>query len=482
MKRITTYILICTACLNLLSCSDWLDITPRQFVAEEDLFSVQTGFQEALIGAYQLAARSNLYGARLTFDFLDALAQRYFFQAPVGTTDPLDFQDSAFYNFRGGRAQSTIDAIWRDMYNAIANINNLIYWLEKNGHVVYTENMWEIIMGEALALRSYLYFDLLRMFGPVFKNDPTRPSIVWRTRLNREPKDLLPANVVIENILADLHEARELLDGRDPLNFEFVGRTGADIEEDPFLVFRFKRMNTLAVKALLARVYLWKGDNANARYYALQVRNSGKFRLMTDNFNNFILPHEIIFGLHVDRLRDNVTNSLTQHAIWVISNRDFFNDLFNVAVDGENDFRVRTGWGFELVENRTFIMNKFNQTGLELPMENTMPLIRLPEMYYILSETSETLDEATRWLNYVRMARGSLPLPTFPNVAEKRKQIGIEYRKEFYGEGQLWFYYKRIGACIDEFFNLNTFMTTWTDENFIFPTPEAEILFGGITR
>jgi hypothetical protein len=172
---------------------------------------------------------------------------------------------------------------------------------------------------------------------------------------------------------------------------------------------------------------------------------------------------------------------LVHHSEWVIQGQDFFEKLFNVALDGENDFRVRIGSGFEIAGGTIYIMKKFDQTGQHFPMRETMPLIRLPEMYYILSETAETLAEATQWLNAVRLSRGLLSLPVFANEEERRRNIGIEYRKEFYGEGQLWFYYKRINACINEFFNLSNVIDELRSEHYIFNVPDDEYIFGGIS-
>jgi len=485
MKKQKIY-LLCVACLCLClcSCHDWLDVKPKQYTEEEDLFSREVGFKEALTGAYQMAAKSNLYGSTLTFDYMDKLAQRYRY---VSNTGEIPFQNPNYYDFKTEESEKRINPIWNSTYHIIANINNLLYWIDKNKSALGTPHYYEIIKGEALALRSYLYFDLFRMFGPVYKNNPTAKSIVYRTELNRDAKELEKADDMINYIISDLIQAKELLENADPLNFAYISKNGASVDEDPFLIFRFKRMNYLAVKALLARVYLYKGDLANAGMYALQVVESGKFSLTRNNTSDRILSSEIIFGLHIYRLQEDVTNKLTKDSQWVINDRDnFFKILFNVDYDGENDFRMKPFVGFEETTQgagtRVYIMKKFDQIGLEYSMAGTMPMIRLSEMYYILSECSATLGQSTQWINMVRNARGIAAIPTFPDNDTKMQSIGIEYRKEFYGEGQLWYYYKRIGADVNQFFNMRNIMPEISDRHYIFNVPDDEYQFGGISQ
>jgi hypothetical protein len=481
----SVYILF-VACFSVVvfSCTDWLDVKPKQHTEEADLFSREVGFKEALTGAYQLSAKLNLYGKKLTYDYIDILAQRYRYVTNTGETP---FQNPNYYNFETSDSEDRNNAIWRDMYNIIANINNLLYWIEKNKQVIVSPHYYEIIKGEALALRSYLYFDLLRMFGPVYKNNPGAKSIVYRTEFNREAKGLEKADVMIDYIVRDLKQAEELLKNSDPLNFEYMNKAGSTAEEDPFLIFRFKRMNYLAVKALLARVFLYKGDVVNAGEYAVQVVNSKKFSLTRNNASDHILSSELIFGLHVDKMKENVSDKFTTNAEWIINDRDnsFFRSLFNIANDGENDFRVRIGAGFEATYTAGttyYIMKKFDQGGLQFGMLGTMPLIRLSEMYLILSECAPTPDQSTEWINHLRDARGVLPLPVFTSDDEKMRSLEIEYRKDFYGEGQLWFFYKRIGADADRFFNMNSILTSMNDNNYIFNIPDDEYLFGGIAQ
>ena len=51
-----------------------------------------------------------------------------------------------------------------------------------------------------------------------------------------------------------------------------------------------------------------------------------------------------------------------------------------------------------------------------------------------------------------------------------------EYRKEFYGEGQLWFFYKRLGYETFMFCPINRM----TEANYRFSIPDDEIALGNI--
>ena len=67
---------------------------------------------------------------------------------------------------------------------------------------------------------------------------------------------------------------------------------------------RQMRMNVYAVRAMLARVYLYKGDaesKAKALTYAREVVESGYFDLYEDN-SNPVLFGEHVFGLNVYEL------------------------------------------------------------------------------------------------------------------------------------------------------------------------------------
>ena len=80
-----------------------------------------------------------------------------------------------------------------------------------------------------------------------------------------------------------------------------------------------------------------------------------------------------------------------------------------------------------------------------------MPLIRLPEMYYIAAECrisgpDKDLGEARSLLQEVRKARAVYEeLDADLDEAGLMAQLEKEYRKEFICEGVVFYFYKRLG-------------------------------------
>ena len=237
---------ICLGMFLFSSCSNWLDVKPKTTVEEEEVFSRELGFKEALTGAYIKMASTDLYAKNLSYGFLDILGQRYQINAVANYENPL------WYTFPSTYTESYTEAIWSKMYNVIANLNNLLYYCDKNRDVFTTEHYYEIIKGEALGLRAFLHFDLLRLYGPVYSVTPTGKAIPYRTSFDQKATPVLPAEKVIEHILTDLHEADSLLEISDPKNFDLPEYYSKDY--NAFEDSRQLRMNTCAVKAMLARV------------------------------------------------------------------------------------------------------------------------------------------------------------------------------------------------------------------------------------
>lgn len=488
MKTIKKNILRSALALSILmtaSCADWLDVKPKTSISDAELFSREEGFMEALTGIYIQMSGTDLYGRELSYGIPDILAQCYEPSDDRGGGGQISFKDPDWYKFPSDKTRQYIDDVWNRMYSTIANVNNFLTWLDRNRHVVTTEGYYEIMKGEALGLRAFLYTDLLRLYGPIYGNPGGSVSLTlpYRTQFSRGDVSLSTAEEVTLLIEKDIKAAEELLKN-DPMYLQFITDDNPPVlGRDPFLIARYKRMNLYAVKGLAARMYLWKGDKANAAKYAQEVLDAEHedgdpmFQLVQNNINDRVFSTEILFSMSVDELEeqaeeDFANNMTTKYMVAVRSRIDLW---YDIARDGSNDMRYRQGQGFEVTATSTFSVKYYQPAAFSPDIQNTIPLIRLSEMYYILAECADNLETTRLLLSSVREARGGDPVRTVANAEQKQEEIMKEYRKEFYAEGQIWYYYKRNA--------MKTFLhcpleTDMTEANYRFTLPENEVEFG----
>ena len=129
-----------------------------------------------------------------------------------------------------------------------------------------------------------------------------------------------------------------------------------------------------------------------------------------------------------------------------------------------------------------FAINK-NRYGALNGVDNytaRVPLIRLSEMCYIAAEVLADSNprQAISLLNTVRNHRNlgvEFNLSDNLTAAQIKAEIKKEYLKEFLSEGQLFYYYKRLGDTDV----LDWVGAPWTDDQFVFPMPESELTNGG---
>ena len=149
MKQII-YILLATTMLGLMSCSDWLDVSPKTSIPTDKQFESESGFKDALTGIYLKLGTQTLYAGDLTYAYLDELAGLYS-DYPGYNTNAV-FDQSIVFDYEN-MFLSKKNGIYSTMYNIIANINNFLEYVDKNKDVLVTERYYETMKGEALGSR-----------------------------------------------------------------------------------------------------------------------------------------------------------------------------------------------------------------------------------------------------------------------------------------------------------------------------------------
>ena len=94
-------------------------------------------------------------------------------------------------------------------------------------------------------------------------------------------------------------------------------------------------------------------------------------------------------------------------------------------------------------------------------------MIRITEMYYIAAECSDDME----LLKTVRRERNM----TADMLGDLRTELTKEYRKEFWAEGQLFFYYKRINASSIPNGNAPSGNVSLNSSKYMIPLPKSEL-------
>lgn len=180
--RLQVVFLLVAGLLSATSCNDWLDVKPKTEEEAEELFSTIDGFKSALAGVYIGLSQSGLYGREMTFGMVGVLGQEW------GDGATLKTNYSAYnyllnYNYEQSVSKALIDVVWNKMYENIANVNTLIQYTDLKREVL--GDYYEVVKGEALALRAYMHFDLLRLFAPYDFTAEAEPAIHMYAKLSR---------------------------------------------------------------------------------------------------------------------------------------------------------------------------------------------------------------------------------------------------------------------------------------------------------
>lgn len=493
MKSII-YTFLITIVLLLSSCSGWLDVNPQTEIKAEKLYEDEYGFQTALTGAYILMAEKPLYGETMSYYFPELMAQNWaYVQNGISEIDRL-----ASFNFTTSNEQKDFIAkIWINYYKVIAQLNHILEFLEKSD-VSFKYGNKDIIHGEVLGLRAFLHLEVYRLFAPhPTGNNLDEITIPYMTVLVNNVNELLSveARVVIENIEKDLDKAEELLAESDPIlkytNAQLNSFLGDNRPADDWQMFRQSRFNYYAVLATKARFYQWIGNKEKAMANAQRVIDSEKFRLadndyLTGSDGSLVMLRENIFNVANANLKDMVGPKFVamNHPLKIIKER--LDTAYELKAIGKDDIRYIPSRRFWMTSPNSkeedvaevkylSCLKYYGSTEEEIRATNVIPLIRLSEMYFILME-SKSFTEALPYVSDYWVARNlsSSIENDFTNESDRIARMEKEYRKEFYAEGQMFYFYKRHNYS--EFTWPNTMKLPSTDV-YTIPKPDGQLDF-----
>ena len=452
-KIIYTMIIACTTLFA--SCDSWLEVKPYDQIAEGELQKSEEGYQKMLNGIYIDLNSDALYGQTLSVEMIEVMGGAY----TIGTDNSVwgNYKDLSSYQYNTEYWRNRLDQTWNKAYALILNCNKILETIDGNKNL-FTDGSYYIIKGEALALRAMLHFDMLRLFGPVYSKDSDKKAIPYYTKQTNSPEPILTAQEVMEKITTDYEDALNYL-ANDPVKTEGTMMSSTEDGSSNFLRYRALRLNYYAVEALMARAYLYMGNKTEAFKYATDV-----IKTAYQNIFPFV-DKNLVIGSPADPDRifsSEVLFALTNTSRGTI-HKNFFDPsrlpnyvfrmddsmMSNLVYGGaattggyQDDYRYRACW-MATGSNRYFY--KYSDMVANGSIQNTMiPMVRLGEMFLIAAESqSGDLKAGVQYVNALRRNRGVASLTTLtPDL------LKYEYIRELYGEGQLFFLYKRLNSDI----------------------------------
>lgn len=437
-KKATILLLILATGITLVGCDQIAldEAEPAQSVSADRAFNEISGFQSALVSAYDRLQAVGRYG-------------QFFMLYPSALADNAGFiQGANRYNDVTRNQPGAHLTAYGNPYNAINITNNIISKIQDFEGASATTR--EEIRGQAHFLRALNYFDLVRTkaYEPGREVEGFDAGVILRTQPTESADDAdfrarAPNTEVYSQVVSDLNTAIDLLAGKNLNKF---------------------RANEAAAHALLARVHLYQENWSEAEQSAtnaLEAADALGASLMTplnyeSSWNSTSLP-ESLFELKMTPGTDGAaTNSNESLASLSYAERAATEPAsagfrtFNFQVVPTDDLLQTYPQGdvrrsiVDTLSSGEVILAKYSQTlGSHA---DRIPVLRLAEVYLIRSEArAEQGDEegAREDLNTIRRNRSISEVGSDVSGEALIDAILLERRREFPYEGQRFFDLKR---------------------------------------
>lgn len=447
MKKIHSIFAIFFAAILLSSCGeDWLNTEPASGINADGAIANYIDLQNARTGMYDgLQGNSNkatYYGARMVY-YGEVRGDDMQAQKAGNRT-------SALYemNYNADNAPN----MWNVPYEVLRRANRVIEAIDGDKVTDGTQADIDKIYAEALVVRALVHFDLARVYGQTYTADNgaslgvpimTKPLAATELPVRNTVKE------VYDQVVLDLNSA---------------------IQSNALpTVKSYGYINAWTAKSLLARVYLYMGNNSSALSLAEDVIKNSPYTLWSYEEYGDAWSKEA--GVHTNEMIFEIINASSddwtdREGIAYLYNEKGYADVIatkafvDLIMTDSDDARIKallpasTKDMIELYGDAPVFINKYPSDRTGEMRINNVPLIRLSEIYLIAAEAAVKSDNSEKASNYLNaiVQRANPDADEVENVTLER--VLTERRKELIGEGHRFF----------DLLRNNMTITRYTDE------------------
>lgn len=194
------------------ACTDLLQVSSNSLLSDDAVFTEPDSANQAIAAIYDIIGQNNSYRNRLWLqmglntDIEYRTGWDASKLAPLVVTSKSD-DFIALYNSNKtiGEGYNNADAAnpWSRIYQGIERANLAIAGIRKYGNPAEGNDMGQLL-GEALTMRAFFYYDLIKWWGDVpARFEPVSQSTIYLAKSDRD--------VIYDQIIADLQEASVIL-------------------------------------------------------------------------------------------------------------------------------------------------------------------------------------------------------------------------------------------------------------------------------
>ena len=438
MKKHIIYIGFCSFILSLAGCN--LKMQPISKIGDGSFYQTPQEINAAVVACYNGLQAPMRYEWMLTELRSDNSRLQSSVTTSTDRTMQLDFDQS-----RVSATSEHVYNYWKSVYHNIARCNVVLMHLD----VVKDAALKNQYEAEARLIRGYHYFNLVRIYGPVFIVDKRLDAV---SALNYERSTIEDVYTFLTN---DLQFAADHLPASYP-------------EEEK------GRLTSWAAKALLAKVRMTRGMyDTETRDLLKDIIEHGGFNLQPTyaavfDINNE-LNDEIIFairytsgGIGLGSPFGNWFAPLQSGAAVINGGGNGYNyptdDLVSSysSIDNRRDVTLALNYTNEQgsVVDRRYVKKYLSPVILKEDGDKDWPILRYADVLLLYAEVLNEIEGPASALPYINRTRqraglSELTMADVTNKHQMRMALEKERRLELAFENHRWFDLIRTGRVIE---------------------------------